>query len=228
MKKIIILHGWTKILDKWSPFINELENKNISADLLNIPGLTEKLSKAWELSDYVEWLKKIVDKEKNKVILVGHSNGGRIALSFANQYPEKIEKLILIDSAGIYHNELPHRIKLIVFKTIAKIGKKITSSKAMENLLYKLAREGDYTKCDPITKQTMINLLNSDKNLNISQVSIPTLIIWGADDKITPLADGIQMSKLIKNSKLEIVREAKHSPMYTDAKRAAEIIYEFI
>jgi pimeloyl-ACP methyl ester carboxylesterase len=224
MKKIIILHGWTKILDKWSPFIDELKNKNISADLLKIPGLTEKLSKAWGISDYVEWLKKIVDKEKNKVIMVGHSNGGRIALSFANQYPEKIEKLILIDSAGIYHDELPRRIKLIVFKTIAKIGKKITSSKRMEDLLYKLAREGDYTKSDPIVKQTMINLLNSDKNLNISQISVPTLIIWGADDKITPLSNGIQLNKLIKNSKLEIVREAKHSPMYTHPQIVGDMI----
>jgi pimeloyl-ACP methyl ester carboxylesterase len=228
MKKVIILHGWTKILDKWNPFLKELDKKGISAILPKIPGLTKQLDKVCDISDYVEWLKNIIGKEREKVMLVGHSNGGRIALAFTNKYPEKVEKLILIDSAGIYHNELPHRIKIFIFKAIAKIGKKITSSKILEDFLYKLAREGDYRKSDPIVKQTMINLLNSNKYLNISQISTPTLIIWGANDKITPLSDGILMNKLIKNSRLEIVSEAKHSPMYTDSKKVAEIIYEYL
>jgi pimeloyl-ACP methyl ester carboxylesterase len=228
MNKVIILHGWTKNTDKWNPFLEELMKRGIPSYLPKIPGLTESLNEVWELSDYVEWLKKIVDNEKSKITLIGHSNGGRIALAFVSKYPQKIEKLILIDSAGIYHNGLPHRLKIFAFKTIAKIGKKITSSKTMENLLYKLAREGDYTKSDPVTKQIMINLLKSDKNLNLSKISIPTLIVWGTDDKITPLSDGIQMNKLINNSRLEIVSKAKHSPMYTDAKGVAEIIYEFI
>jgi pimeloyl-ACP methyl ester carboxylesterase len=228
MNKIIILHGWTKNLDKWSVFIDALREKGISAELLKIPGLTEKLDKAWDLPDYVQWLRDIVDKEKDKVILMGHSNGGRIALSFVNSYPEKVKKLILIDSAGIYHNKLPHRIKILVFKTIAKIGRKITSSKTLEDLLYKLAGEGDYRKSNPTVKQTMINLLNSDKNLDVSKIMTPTLIIWGADDKITPLSDGILINELLKNSKLKIVSEAKHSPMYTHTQEVVKIIYENI
>ena len=225
---MIILHGWTKTIDKWGPFLNELTKKGISVNLPKIPGLTKKIDKVWDLQDYVNWLKNIVDKEKNKVILMGHSNGGRIALAFANQYPERVEKLILIDSAGVYHNELPHRIKIFVFKAIAKIGKKITSSKTLENLLYKLAREWDYKKSDPIVKQTIINLLNSNQNLNISQISIPTLIIWGANDKTTPLSDGIMINKIIKNSRLEIISGAKHSPMYTHVQEVAKIIYEYL
>jgi pimeloyl-ACP methyl ester carboxylesterase len=228
MNKIIILHGWTKNLDKWNYFLEILKKKGFDVELLKIPGLTEKLDKVWDLPDYVQWLKNIVDKEKDKIILMGHSNGGRIALSFTNSYPEKVKKLILIDSAGIYHNELTHRIKLIVFRTIAKIGKKMTSSKTFEDLLYRLAREGDYRKSDPVLKQTMINLLNSNKNLNISKISTPTLIIWGEKDKITPLSDGIVMNELIKNSKFKIVSKAKHSPMYTHAQEVAKIIYENI
>jgi len=222
--KIIILHGWTKKLGQWQSFIANLKEKGISSDLLKIPGLTSSLKKAWTLTDYVNWLKNIIDKEKVKVILLGHSNGGRIALSFANLYPEKVEKLILIDSAGIYHNELLHRIKIFVFKAIAKIGKQITSSRILENMLYKLAREGDYRKSDPIMKQTMINLLNSDKDLNISRVLIPTLIIWGQEDKITPLSDGKLIHELIKNSKLEIIEDASHSPQFTHPTEVANAI----
>jgi pimeloyl-ACP methyl ester carboxylesterase len=43
-------------------------------------------------------------------VLLGHSNGGRIALAFAEKYPDKVKQLVLIDSAGIYHNEFSIRL----------------------------------------------------------------------------------------------------------------------
>lgn len=221
MKKAIILHGWIKTLDKWKELLVALEKKGIKSDLPKIPGLTGSLKKVWELADYVDWLKNIIDKEK--VILIGHSNGGRIALAFVNQFPEKVEKLILIDSAGIYHNELPLKIKRVVFKTIAKIGKKLTSSKTIKNLLYKLAGESDYKDLDENVKQTMINLISSDLKPILSEIKIPTLIIWGKEDKITPLSDGILMNKEIKSSKL-VILNARHSPQFTHPEKVAETI----
>lgn len=227
MKKVIILHGWTKRLDKWKELFDALEKKGIKADLPKIPGLTGSLEKVWDLSDYIKWLKNIVDKEKGKTILIGHSNGGRIALAFTNLFPEKVEKLILIDSAGIYHNELPLKIKRIVFKTVAKIGKKITSSKTVKNLLYKLARESDYKDLDENTKQTMVNLINTDLKPILPKIQTPTLIIWGREDKTTPLSDGILMNNLIKNSKLEIIEDARHSPMFSHPEEVAKLIQQF-
>jgi len=228
MRKVIILHGWTKTLDKWKRFIDILEKQEIKSNFPKIPGLTGNLQRVWELADYINWLKNIIDKEKGKTILIGHSNGGRIALAFASKYPEKVEKLILIDSAGIYHNELPLKIKRIVFRTIAKIGKKLTSSKTIKNLLYKLTRESDYKGLDKNTKQTMINLISSDLKSILPQIKIPTLIIWGGNDKITPLSDGILMNSLIKNSKLEIISEAQHSPHFTNPEEVTSAILNFV
>jgi len=236
MKKAIILHGWTRTLDKWQNFINALEKKGVETNLPEIPGLTGSLEKVWDIADYVKWLKNIVDKEKGKVILIGHSNGGRIALAFTNRFPEKVEKLILIDSAGIYHNELPLRIKRIVFRTIAKIGAQALDRarlldrrgrirQTLKNLLYKFARESDYKDLDKSTKQTMLNLISTDLRPVLSQIQTPTLIIWGANDKITPLSDGILMNNLLKNSKLEITKDARHSPQFTHVKEVTDIIF---
>lgn len=224
MKKVIILHGWTKTLDKWKEFTDALEKKGIKTELPKIPGLTGNLQRIWNLNDYVNWLKTIADKEKDKVILLGHSNGGRIALSFTNLFPEKVEKLILIDSAGIYHNELPIQIKRIVFKTLAKIGKKLTSSKHLKNLLYKIAGESDYRQADENVKKTMINLISTDLKRILPRIQTPTLIIWGAQDKVTPLSDGKLMKENIKNSKLVILKDARHSPQFTHPKEVADII----
>src|SRR3989344_1027021 len=123
IKKIFILHGWTRSTGKWNPFVELLKRKGIEVNLLKIPGLTQKIDKVWQINDYVEWLIKIISNEamkqsNNKFILIGHSNGGRIALNFAIKYPDKLSNLILIDSAGIYHNELSLKIKRLFFGSV--------------------------------------------------------------------------------------------------------------
>lgn len=222
--KIFILHGWTYSLEKWRKLLDLLKKKGIESVMLNVPGLTSKDNNIWSIEDYVKWLKEVVYKENGKVILIGHSNGGRILLNFTIKYPEKVSKLILIDSAGIYHNELPLALKRVIFKTLAKTGKAFKKISFLRNILYKIIGESDYNNATENMKQTMINLLNSDKFLKPEKIKIPTLIIWGEKDKITPPSDGKTFHRLIKNSKLEIIENARHSPMFTHPKEVAGTI----
>ncbi|MDP2586072.1 MAG: alpha/beta hydrolase [Candidatus Levybacteria bacterium] len=228
MSKIIVLHGWTKNKDKWQTFLEILKTKGIKTEFPNIPGLTEGLEKVWKLENYIQWLKNITDKEEGKIILIGHSNGGRIALAFTNLFPQKVEKLILINSSGIYHNELSLKIKRIIFKTLARIGKRLTSSKSMKDLLYKLARESDYKDLDENIKKTFINLTSVDLKPTLPNIKTPTLLIWGDQDKTEPLSYGIQMNELIENSKLKIIKDARHSPQYTNPLEIVNLITDFI
>ncbi|MBI4039562.1 alpha/beta hydrolase [Candidatus Daviesbacteria bacterium] len=230
MNKIFILHGWTYSnvnidpLKKWDLFIKFMASKGTNPVLLRIPGLTTAIDQVWNLEEYVKWLKKITDDEKGKVILIGHSNGGRIAFSFAEKYPDKISQLVLIDSAGVYHNELPIRIKRFIFGNMAKLGKKITTSETLKILLYKLAREGDYGNALPAQRRTMLNLISTDLTGILSKIQVPTLIIWGQEDTTTPLEDGKLMHSLVKGSKLYVVKGAGHSPQFTHTKEVADLI----
>lgn len=226
VKEILALHGWTTSIKKWGNFADNLRDRNIKIKIPSIPGLTKKISQPWTLDDYIEWLKKQIGTKK--VILLGHSNGGRIAIAFAAKYPNNVSKLLLIDSAGIYHNELPIRIKRGLFKGFAFIGKKITNNERFRNILYKLTRERDYQKADKIQRQIMVNLISLDLKSELKKINIPTLIIWGSDDKTTPLSDGRLMSTLIRNSNLKIIQGSKHSPHYTHPEEVAKIIHEYI
>lgn len=224
--ELVILHGWATSTEKWKPFIEALKKKNLKPLLLKIPGLTEKINSVWTLDTYVEWLKKkLGDKQ---IILLGHSNGGRISLAFANKYPKNIKNLILIDSAGIYHKEFALQIKRLLFKGIAKMGKKITSSSSLRKIIYKLAGESDYNNADPIQKQAMVNLISVDLTPMLPKISIPTLLIWGQYDKVTLLSDGKLMHREIAGSKLKIILGAKHSPQFSNPAEVAKIIHEYI
>lgn len=224
VKKILILHGWTYSTKKWGELINILEDKGYEVLLPNIPGLTEEIEKPWSLDDYIHWLKNIIEKEKGEIILAGHSNGGRISIAFAEKYPEKLSNLILIDSAGIYHNNFTRKIKRAFFRNLAKFGKKLTTSQTFKALLYRIVGERDYYEASEIQRQTMVNMISQDLTKIFTNIKIPTSIIWGENDKVTPLEDGMFMNKNIPDSKLFIIKEARHSPMFTHPKEVANII----
>ena len=226
--KAIILHGWTYSVEKWNHVIDLLEKEGIQVELLLIPGLTAKTDKAWMINDYIDWLKKIIDKNKEKVTLIGHSNGGRIASIFSAKYPEKVKNLVLIDSAGIYHHDFKIQFKKFVFGILAKLGKKITTSVRLKDLLYWLAQESDYQKATLEMKKTMMNLINFDLTSSLKKIKIPVFIVWGENDKITPLSDGKIIQELIKDSELYAIRSAGHSPHFTHAEEVAEQIIKKI
>lgn len=223
MKNIYILHGWTYTTEKWKPLIKELE-KNYQVKMLKIPGLTAPLEKVWEIDDYIEWLNNILKKEKEKIVLLGHSNGGLISLAYALKYPENVENLILIDTTGIYHKEFFLQLKRYILGSLAKVGKLMTDSPTLKKLLYKVAGEHDYERANLISRQTMRKLIKVDFQEHLNEIKIPTLIIWGKNDFVTPLKDAYVFHKKIYNSKLFIVDSARHSPQLTNHNEVVEII----
>lgn len=227
VKTIYLLHGWTYNTTKWKALQTKLEKVKISAVLLRIPGLTDPIDRAYTIDDYGNWLDMELPKDE-RAVLVGHSNGGRLALHFAQKFPLRVEHLFLIDSAGIYHDDLFSKLKRGSFRLAAKIGKRFTQSPVARSLLYKFARESDYQNASPIMKQTMKNLLASDTALYLEKISVPTTIIWGEKDTTTPLVDGLLMHAKIKNSSLYTISEASHSPQFTHPEKVAQIIVDKI
>lgn len=226
--KALIIHGWTYSLDRYKKISETLKSKGLNNELLKVPGLTDSIDKPWTIDDYIDWIKNKIDKEKGKVVLIGHSNGGRIAIAYASRYPQKLAYLILIDSAGILHDEFHFKLRLLFFSTLTKIGKKISSSALFKNLLYKVTGESDYNNATTDMKKTMHNLIKSDLSFYLAKISTQTLIIWGEWDKVTPLNDGKIMHKIIKNSKLHIVKGARHSPHFTHVEEVADIILKYL
>ena len=211
MKKIYLLHGWVYTVEKWAPLVEELKKLDIECEMLAIPGLTTTIERPWTLDDYVEWLNKKLGSVE-KPILLGHSNGGRIAIAYSAKYPKKLSRLILVDSAGLIDRRLKPALKRLVFKHLAAIGKRFTNSQKLREVLYGTANEKDYLEASPIMKKTMAGLIAVDLAPDLSKIVTPTLIIWGENDRSTPLFQGKLIHQMIAGSKLEIIKGANHSP----------------
>ncbi len=227
---VIILHGWAIDQlghEKWAPLLTALAAAGIEAKLLDIPGLSAPLNEVWGLNNYVKWLD-IQLKKYEKVILIGHSFGGQLAVRYAAIHPQKLQKLILIDSSGLRSHALPAVAKRKAFLFGAKFGKTFLRGNFFRKVLYKLAREHDYENASPFLRQTMAKVVADEVRHDLTKVAAPTLIIWGEEDKVTPLAFGIFFQKFLRNSTLKIVMGARHSPQFTHTAIVAQYITEFV
>lgn len=220
--KIFILHGWTYQTETWRPLVEMLKARGLDLEFLLIPGLTDGTNPVWTLEDYVDWLKQRTAGEQ-KVILIGHSNGGRISLAFAAKYPEKVERLILEDSAGIPPRGL-RKLKRDAFRKCAELLGRFVRFERLRGIFRKAIRASDYANATPEMRKTMSNLVTVDLGKILDQIRCPTLIIWGAHDTTTPLIDGQLMHEKIQDSRMVVIEGARHSPHITHVQQMADLI----
>ena len=169
-------------------------------------------------------------KNVKKVILIGHSFGGMIAIKYAVKYPEKIDKLILTGAAGIKHKLT---VKQKAFSILGKMGKSIFSLPVIKNFkkpVYKIFskiaqhRKKDYYSASSRMKEIMKNVLAEDITNCLDKIKTPTLLVWGREDMTTPLADGEIMNEKIPNSELKIIDNANHSLSCQKAEEFVEAV----
>jgi len=229
-KTIIILHGWQSKMERWNKFAKLLE-KDFQVFLPVLPGFgAKKLNRTWGIKDYVCWLKSYIKENKiKKPILAGHSNGARIAAAYAAR--NKVDRLILMSCAGI---KAKPTFKKNFFYLLAKSGKAIFSIGLLKSfkdqaswLLYTAAGEKDYYQAKGYLKPTMSKLLSQDITVRLAKIKAKTLILWGDEDKITPVEDAYIFKQKVKFSKLVIFSRTGHNLPFIKTEKIIARIKEF-
>lgn len=204
-KELYIIHGWTYTIKPWDKTLEILKENGIKVHMLKVPGLTEESKKTFTIDDYVKWANQNIP---DGAIALGHSNGGRILLNLCAKKPDKLKLLILLDSAGIYE---PSTKKKIV-GWLAKLGQPLKKIPLMDKVFHKVTGTTDYSKAPENMKKTLTNMLESDKTLNIKDVTTRTYILWGKNDKITPPRQATKMYEELPNAELKFYANWTHAP----------------
>jgi len=227
----LILHGWGKGSDSWVEVQNLLSEKGFQVIVPDLPGFGKSQSPKtpWGINDYVKWLNNfIIHLGIEKFFLLGGSFGGRIAIKFVTKYPEKILNLILYAAAGIKHKT----ISLFIFLLISKIGNIFSFFpfySSFRKIFYRyIIRKKDYLEAKGIMRETFLKVIEEDLTHYLSQISVPTFIIWGEKDKVTPLSDAYLMKKEISNSELKIIPEMGHAFHHENPEKLTQVISQYL
>lgn len=214
---LYIIHGWTYTVEPWKKTLLLLKEQGLRVKMLHVPGLTEPSKKVFEISDYVKW----ADQEiPEGAIALGHSNGGRILLNLCADKPGKLSNLILLDSAGIY--EVTARKKVVA--GLAKVGKPFKKIPVVNKAFHRITGTTDYSKAPENMKQTLVNMLDSDKKLKLENVSTRTFILWGKKDTTTPPRQATAIYEKLPNAELKFYANWTHAPYISDPDGLARAI----
>ncbi len=221
MADLYIIHGWTYTVEPWKNALAMLRDNGISVKMLHVPGLTEKSDEVFTIEDYVEWADKNIP---DGAIALGHSNGGRILLNLCAKNPEKLKYLVLLDAAGVYE---PSARKKFVEK-VAKIGKPLKKVPIIDKAFHKITGSSDYSRAPENMKQTLANMLASDKDLDFSKVQTKTFILWGKKDTTTPPRQATAMYEKLPNAELKFYANWTHAPYISSPDELARALTALI
>jgi pimeloyl-ACP methyl ester carboxylesterase len=206
-KNIIILHGWGHSASLWSGLQSQLQNLGYNVIVPDLPGFGSRINRAVDfgVGDYAGWFVQefgdLISDEK--IVLIGHSLGGRIGIELAQENPLWLEKLILIGTPGIYEPSVKTKIikKLSFLKQIPVLSKLASGV----NTEYEQAKATNL-------KETYQNVVSHDQKSILCKIQCPTVLVWGSDDVTVPVSVAKKMNQLIFGSKLTLIPHSGHSP----------------
>jgi len=238
---VVLIHGVGDTGAKdWESLIPLLaEHYHVVAFDLPGFGRSSKQNVLYSPVRYADFVKWVVSRYvKGPFVLIGHSLGGAVALRYAAMSPEGMQRLILIDVAGILHrvtyseqmmhmkprqwqSKLPgspiDTLNDIVRELLEKMDRK-SITKYFDRILEDESLRKTVLKSDP-QKIAGLALILEDFSEVIDQVKTPTVVIWGSDDAVAPLRTGKILAGRLPNASLVTLPQCGHVPMVQNLDR---------
>jgi pimeloyl-ACP methyl ester carboxylesterase len=213
-KIILLLHGWGTDSRSLKTISDNLSAKYdvIAVDLPGFGG-SQNPKTTWNMHDFSDFVVHFLQKIGVGAVyaVVGHSNGGAIAVYATANNSITPQKLVLIAASGIRQ---PHTLKKTLLKTVTKAGKVATivlPGHVKTSLRQKLYSSigSDYLVATGM-HETFKKIVGEDLKAEAATIKVPTLLLYGRNDTATPLAHARTYNSLIKGSTLQIVDNAGH------------------
>lgn len=250
---ILMLHGFGGNLYTWRHLIEPLSESNrlILIDLKGFGKSPKPKDDLYGLQDQADLVYQfIVEHDLRDLTLVGHSFGGAIALlvslKLIDEKAGRLSTLVLIGSAG-YRQKLPTSIKLLRMPIMRSLAFALLSDKkrvrlGLEKAYFddtKITRDQVSAYAKPLGSEgarhalvrTAYKLMPEDMDettKRYSEITVPTLIIWGHNDKIVPLKIGVKLHNAITNSEIKIIDGCGHIPHEEEPVKTTKILRTFL
>lgn len=217
---LVFLHGWGASISLY-PQLLEHMSYFVPVAALDMPGFGETAEPGipWGVPEFADFIIAFITAlGLKKVILMGHSHGGRVLIEIASRkdLPFTVSRLILMDAAGVlpkktFRQKLRQRQYKICRKILEMPLCRVLYPDALENLR-RSHGSADYQNASPMMRQTLVKCVNADMTVKMPAISQPALLLWGENDTATPLASGETMERLIPNAALVKIPNAGHFP----------------
>jgi len=205
---VLALHGWRR---DHRDFGAVLGSPGIDAIALDLPGFgsTPAPEQAWGSDDYATAVAAVLEEMTERVVVVGHSFGGRVAVCLAASRPERIAGLVL-SGAPLYRPAGPRpkpRLRFKIARALAAHG--MVGEDRLEALRRRYG-SSDYRAASGVMRDVLVRTLAEDYESTIGQLTCPVELVWGDDDTAAPLSVARRLEAELPNAHLVVCPGAGH------------------
>lgn len=223
--KFVLLHGWGHSLENLKPIASELFDYDCYLIDLAGFGKSPLPKEVLSLQDYTKMIADFIKntfKKGEKVYLIGHSFGGRISIYLARKKPELLNGIFIISGAGLKKRKSIFKKGIIWGAKILRniynyLGLDIMKSK-LYRMYYDRFASQDYKNAKPIMREILKKTVAKDLSNSAKRITVPTVLIYGENDTVTPPYFGKKYHKLIKKSSLYILPTYNHNTILSAGK----------
>lgn len=217
-KTLVMLQGWGTHLGMYDSVAAAVGDK-LRVVQFDFPGFggSDEPREAWNVDAYADFFCDFMKALGiTKASLIGHSYGGRVIIKLATRenLPFEIEKLVLVDSAGILpEKSFSQKARIRWYKCMKKfLNLKVIYALFPEIIDDWRSRQGseDYRRATPRMRECLVMAVNEDLTHLLPKIQKETLLIWGDKDTATPIGDAKKMEAEIPNSGLVVLEGTGH------------------
>ncbi|MEA2509131.1 MAG: hypothetical protein QOG21_1213 [Actinomycetota bacterium] len=227
---VVVLHGWGGRIESMTPAMACLQTR-FQVVAVDLPGFGDAPAPAgvWGTPDYARWLAALLrDHSIQRAHFLGHSFGGKVALTLAATDRTLVDKLILVDASGL--RSAPSRAA-VAKRALSRAGRVAgrlgPPGRALQQLVYRQVATADYREAGPL-RPTFVRIVNEDVTELLPRISAPTLLIWGGRDEDVPVTHAQTMERLIPDAGLVVLEGAGHFSYLDQPERFCRIVRHFL
>ncbi|RYF67662.1 MAG: alpha/beta hydrolase [Cytophagaceae bacterium] len=212
---LLLLHGLFGALSNWDSVIKTFSDRyRVVIPLLPIYEMPIRQASLEGLVAYIE--KFVAQKSLDEMTLLGNSLGGHLSILYTFKNPEQVRRLVLTGSSGLFENGMggsfPKRgsYDYIAERVAYTFYDPAVASKELIDEVFEIT--SSIPKC-----MSIVAIAKSAQRNNVAkdlyQIQVPTLLVWGLNDTITPAEVGHEFNRLIADSELHFIDKCCHAPM---------------
>lgn len=212
---IVLVHGIVGLLNSWWYNIPALSENHRVYEIV-LPDYRETRT-GYSVDDFVGHVIGLVKTQGlERFHLIGHSLGGQVSATLAAQYPHLVDRLVLVSASGLFDETEDHSRFIVRKVTEDTLRQVVKSLVCPEHLTDEMVAEALSYYEDKKRLAGMLRTARKTMDSPIAELACkiesPTLIFWGEQDEIIPLAVGRKLAQLIPQTQFVTYPESRHAP----------------
>jgi len=205
---VLALPGWMRQRGDFEAVLTGASA--VALDLPGFGGAVAEPPQAWGAAEYAEAVRPVLAAMAERIVVVGHSFGGRVAVHLAASHPERVAGVVLTGVPLLKRCDQPSTRAPVAFRVARALhGKGLVSDARMERMR-RAHGSADYRAASGVMRDVLVRVVNETYEPQLAAIAAPVELVWGADDDAVPVEVAERAARLVSQATLTVVPGVGH------------------